>query len=106
MENKGCNQEDTEGTRTVEVRKVSSVLSMLNLLAAGINFVHESGAQARSGQKHEIQKSLNRWYRKPLAYMRLTEMNVQDMKRIKFKMLKKVYIQGVDKGSQAYKRAD
>lgn len=44
MENKGCNQEDTEGTHTAEVRKVSLVLRMLNLLAAGIHFVHESGA--------------------------------------------------------------
>lgn len=38
--------------------------------------------------------------------MRLIEMNVQDMKRIKLKMLNKVYIQGMDKGRQAYKRAD
>lgn len=79
---------------------------MLNILAAGIHLVYESGAWARSGQKHRFRNHLigsignhgQAWgYLKWMCKM---------WKGSKSKTLKKIYIQGMDKGRQAYKTAD
>lgn len=82
MENMGWIQEDIRN-KYCRGKKISLVLVMLNLLAAGVHLVYESGAQARSGQQYIFRYHLiggigNYW----------NEMNVQDVKRAKDKNTK------------------
>ena len=77
---------------------------MLNLVAAGIHLLYEFGAQARSEERYRFSNHLiggtwNNWYM--LGYLKYCVRFEKGQSQAE----KKVHIQGIDKGRQAYETA-